>query len=66
LTKDKKIWFISIGDENGWYCHTKEEIHKVLTKKVLTGNPTIHIYYDTYRNFRDVEDYMEKMRSIIK
>ena len=65
MTKDKKIWLVSIGDD-GWYCHNKEEVHKVLTKKVLIGNPTIHIFYDTFRNFREVHEYTEMMRSIIK
>ena len=65
MTKDKKIWFVSIGDNNGWYCHNKEQVHKVLTKKALTENATIRIYYDTFRNFREVEEYTEMMRQMI-
>jgi len=65
MSKDKKGWFVSIGNLDGWYCHSKEEIHKVLTKKTLTENATIHIYYDTFRNFREVEEYTKMMRSII-
>jgi hypothetical protein len=66
LPCDKKIWFVSIGDDDGWYCHTKEEVHKVLTKKTLTKNATIHIFYDTFRNFRATDEYMKMMRSLIK